>query len=54
MELDLNGRMELRTRLASYVLRLKQQQLKVLQQEVPLLINEPVAVDIYKKVWFRP
>ena len=53
MELDLNGRMELRTRLASYVLP-KATATEGLQQEVPLLINEPVAVDIYKKFGLDP
>ena len=48
MELDLNGRMELRTRLASYVLP-KAKDTEDLQQETQLFIDEPVAVDIYKK-----
>ena len=51
--LDLNGRMELRTRLASYVLP-KATATEDLQQEVQLLINEPVAVGIYKKFGLDP
>ena len=47
-ELDVNGRMELRIKLASYVLP-KATATEDLQQEVPLLINEPVAEGIYKK-----
>ena len=53
MELDLNGRMELRIKLASYVLP-KATANEDLQQEVPLLINEPVAEGIYKKFGLDP
>ena len=49
MELDLNGRMELRTRLASYILP-KATANEDLQQETPLFIDEPVAVGIYKSL----
>ena len=53
MELDLNGRMELRTRLASYILP-KATANEDLQQETPLFIDEPVAVGIYKKFGLDP
>ena len=53
MELDLNGRMELRTRLASYVLP-KAKDIEDLQQETQLFIDEPVAVGIYKKFGLAP
>jgi len=53
MELDLNGRMELRIKLASYVLP-KATANEDLQQEVPLLIDEPVAEGIYKKFGLDP
>ena len=53
MELDLNGRMELRTRLASYILP-KAKNNEDLQQETPLFLDEPVAVDIYKKFGLDP
>ena len=53
MELDLNGRMELRIKLASYVLP-KATANEGLQQEVPLFIDEPVAVGIYKKFGLDP
>lgn len=53
MELDLNGRMELRTRLASYVLP-KATANEDLQQETSLFLDEPVAVDIYKKFGLDP
>ena len=52
-ELDVNGRMELRIKLASYVLP-KATANKGLQQEVPLLIDETVAVGIYKKFGLDP
>ena len=48
MELDLNGRMEFRTRLASYILP-KAKNNEDLQQETQLFIDEPVEVGIYKK-----
>ena len=53
MQLDLNGRMELRTRLASYILP-KAKDTEDLQQETQLFIDEPVAVDIYKKFGLDP
>ena len=53
MELVLNGRMELRTRLASYILP-KATANEDLQQETQLFIDEPVAVDIYKKFGLDP
>ena len=53
MELDLNGRMELRTRLASYVLP-KAKDTEDIQQETQLFIDETVAVDIYKKFGLDP
>ena len=52
-ELDVNGRMELRIKLASYVLP-KATATEDLQQETPLFIDEPVAVDIYKKFGLAP
>ena len=53
MELDLNGRMELRTRLASYVLP-KAKDTEDLQKETQLFIDEPVAEGIYKKFGLDP
>ena len=52
-ELDVNVRMELRIKLASYVLP-KATATENLQQEVPLFIDEPVAVGIYKKFGLDP
>ena len=53
MELDLNGRMELRTRLASYILP-KAKDNEDLQKETQLFIDEPVAEGIYKKFGLDP
>ena len=53
MELDLNGRMELRTRLASYILP-KAKDTEDLQKETQLFIDEPVAEGIYKKFGLDP
>ena len=52
-EMDTNQRMELRIKLASYVLP-KATANEDLQQEVPLLTDEPVAVGIYKKFGLDP
>ena len=52
-ELDVNGRMELRIKFASYILP-KATATEGLQQETPLFIDEPVAVGIYKKLGLDP
>ena len=55
MELDLNGRMELRTRLnpITYILP-KPKDTEEIQKETQLFIDEPVAEDIYKNFGLDP
>ncbi|MAW83183.1 MAG: hypothetical protein CL832_01865 [Crocinitomicaceae bacterium] len=52
-ELDTNQRMELRIKLAPYILP-KPSVSEDIQRDLPLFIDEPPAVNIYKKFGLNP